>query len=65
MAWAYNDEISETIYQMKKQGFDCFKMKVGQSIEGDKERLSFIREVIGYDKKMMLDCNQFWGLMRP
>ncbi len=57
-----NDEISKTIHQMKKKGFDCFKMKVGQSIEGDKERLSFIREVIGYDKKMMLDCNQFWGV---
>ena len=57
-----NDEISKTIHDMKLQGFDCFKMKVGQNLEKDRERLEFIRDIIGNDSKMMLDCNQFWGV---
>ena len=37
-------------------------MKVGQNLEHDKERLRFIRSVIGHDAKMMVDCNQIWGV---
>jgi L-fuconate dehydratase len=55
-------EISETIKDMQDQGFDCFKMKVGQNLNHDKERLSFIRSIIGYESKLMVDCNQVWGV---
>ena len=57
-----DDEISNTIKLMQKQGFDSFKMKVGQDLVKDKERLRFIRKVIGDHSKLMLDCNQVWGV---
>ncbi len=55
-------EIAKTIRDMQNQGFDCFKMKVGQNLNHDKERLSFIRDIIGYESKLMVDCNQVWGV---
>ena len=57
-----DDEISKTINLMQDQGFDCFKVKVGQDIIQDKERLRFIRTIIGDHSKLMLDCNQVWGV---
>ena len=57
-----DEEISKTIKKMQGQGFDCFKMKVGQDLNHDKERLAFIRRIIGVEGKLMLDCNQLWGV---
>lgn len=57
-----DEEIIKTVTALKADGFDCFKMKVGQNLLQDKERLSFIRDVIGYDAKLMVDCNQIWGV---
>ena len=57
-----DEEIAKTIGIMQDQGFDCFKMKVGQNLDHDKERLSFIRGIIGYESKLMVDCNQVWGV---
>lgn len=57
-----DEEIIDTINQVRASGLDCFKMKVGQDIEFDKKRLAFIREVIGDDSKLMLDANQVWGV---
>ena len=56
-----DQQIIDTIDEMKKNGFDCFKMKVGQNIEEDKKRLKFIRSHIGEHAKLMLDANQIWG----
>ena len=57
-----NEEIIRTIHEMKDKGFDSFKMKVGQDLEQDRERLRFIRSIIGFEAKMMVDCNQLWGV---
>ena len=57
-----DDEISKNIYDMRDKGFDCFKIKVGQNLDHDRERLKFIRSIIGYEAKMMVDCNQVWGV---
>ncbi len=57
-----DNEIQETIQNMQKDGFDCFKMKVGQNIDHDVKRLNLIRNLIGPKSKLMLDCNQFWGV---
>lgn len=57
-----DDEIAKTIRDMQDQGFDCFKMKVGQDLGHDKERLGFIRSIIGDASKLMVDCNQVWGV---
>lgn len=57
-----DEEISNTISEMQSQGFDCFKMKVGQNLDQDKDRLAFIRSIIGDEGKLMVDCNQLWGV---
>jgi len=55
-------QILDTIEQMKAIGFDCFKMKVGEDLQHDLERLAFIRQAIGDESKLMLDANQFWSV---
>ena len=57
-----NRKILEKINELKANGFDAFKLKVGQDIKFDKARIQFIREAIGPDVKLMLDANQFWGV---
>ena len=57
-----DEQIIETVNQVKAAGLDCFKMKVGQDIDFDKKRLTFIREAIGPDARLMLDANQIWGV---
>jgi len=57
-----DQQIADTINEMKTFGFDCFKMKVGQDLQHDRERLRFIRKTIGDDALMMLDANQIWGV---
>ncbi len=57
-----DDQIIETVNQVKAAGLDCFKMKVGQDLDFDKRRLAFIREVIGDEARLMLDANQVWGV---
>ena len=57
-----DEQIIETVNQVKASGLDCFKMKVGQDLDFDKRRLAFIREAIGDDARLMLDANQVWGV---
>ena len=57
-----DQQIADTIAAMQTFGFDCFKMKVGQDLDHDRERLGFIREIIGDKALMMLDANQIWGV---
>lgn len=57
-----DQQISDTISEMKNEGFDAFKMKIGQNLEHDKERLAFIRKQIGENAKLMTDCNQVLGV---
>ncbi|MCH2662582.1 mandelate racemase/muconate lactonizing enzyme domain-containing protein, partial [bacterium] len=57
-----DEQIADTIAAMKAKGFDCFKMKVGQDVDHDRERLAFIRQTIGDEALMMTDANQIWGV---
>lgn len=57
-----DEQIVETVNMVKSSGLDCFKMKVGQDLDFDKKRLTFIREAIGSDARLMLDANQVWGV---
>ena len=43
-------------------GWDNFKIKVGADVEDDIRRARLIREEIGYDRKLMVDANQVWGV---
>jgi L-galactonate dehydratase len=47
---------------MLEEGFDKFKLKVWGSLEDDIRRLKIPRDVISYDKMLMIDANQVWSV---
>jgi len=57
-----DDKIIDTINEVKAVGFDSFKMKVGEDLQHDRERLAFIRNAIGESANLMLDANQVWSV---
>ncbi|MEM7812203.1 MAG: enolase C-terminal domain-like protein [Planctomycetota bacterium] len=57
----YSDEtIRNNCRQALAEGFEIFKLKVGDDLEDDKRRAAIIREEIGPDRKLMIDANQRW-----
>ena len=54
------DKMKGLLEETLAKGYRHFKLKVGTSVEDDRERLSIAREVIGYDKGniLMVDANQ-------
>jgi L-fuconate dehydratase len=40
-----------------EKGWNHFKIKVGGNIEDDVRRASIVREMIGYDRCLMMDAN--------
>lgn len=57
-----NEQILGTIQKLQQTGFDSFKLKVGQDLKADVERIAFMRDAIGDDQDLMVDANQFWGV---
>ena len=57
-----NNQKLKKINQLKNEGFNAFKLKVGQDIDFDLSRIQFIRENVDPDTLIMLDANQFWGV---
>jgi L-galactonate dehydratase len=53
-------KVTRLLKETLEEGYKYFKLKVGTSIEADKERLGLARSVIGYDKGnvLMVDANQ-------
>lgn len=43
-------------------GWSMFKIKVGRDIEDDVRRATIIREEIGWERKLMMDANQYWDV---
>lgn len=59
----YSDErMKELMTNMLDAGFDKFKLKVGGNLEDDKRRCRIARELMGFDKTLMLDANQVWSV---
>ena len=61
----YGEEKMKALLQETvDQGYRHFKLKVGTSIEQDRQRLRIARDVIGYDKGnvLMVDANQVWSV---
>ncbi|KAK7417625.1 hypothetical protein QQX98_004446 [Neonectria punicea] len=58
------NRMREVLEETIAEGYTVFKFKVGTSIEADRERLSAVREVLGYDKghQIMIDANQVWSV---
>jgi L-fuconate dehydratase len=44
------------------QGWTAFKMKVGQNLDDNAQRAALMREEIGWERKLMMDANQCWGV---
>ncbi|MCL4109589.1 UNVERIFIED_CONTAM: hypothetical protein GTU68_049182 [Idotea baltica] len=57
-----DQDILATIRKLQNQGFDSFKLKVGQNSDQDVQRISFMREAIGTSCQLMVDANQYWGV---
>ncbi|HZP86173.1 MAG TPA: mandelate racemase/muconate lactonizing enzyme family protein [Burkholderiales bacterium] len=56
-------ELRDEMQRLLAQGHTRFKAKVGGlSLEKDIERLEVIREVIGFERDMMVDVNRAWDL---
>lgn len=57
----YSDEKLRRLCQEAiDAGFDHIKLKVGRDLEDDIRRLRIAREVIGPERKLMIDANQIW-----
>lgn len=57
----YSDEkLARLCQEAVDQGFDHIKLKVGRNLEEDKRRLRIARDIIGPDRKLMIDANQTW-----
>lgn len=57
-----DEEILGTIRKLQCEGFDSFKLKVGQDSDRDVQRIQFMRDSIGDSSQLMVDANQFWGI---
>ena len=53
-------KMADDAVQIKNNGFEIIKVKVGGSKEQDVERIRMIREAVGYDIQIRIDANQGW-----
>jgi L-alanine-DL-glutamate epimerase-like enolase superfamily enzyme len=57
------DELVAQAGRWVDAGYDAVKVKVGRlRLEDDLERIAAVREVIGPDRRLMIDANQRWTL---
>jgi L-alanine-DL-glutamate epimerase-like enolase superfamily enzyme len=47
--------------ELVEQGFDTVKVKVGGKLEDDLARVRAVREVIGFERKLVIDANCGWS----
>ena len=45
-------------------GFNDFKLKVGSDVADDVRRCEIMRETIGWERNLMVDANQKWGVQQ-
>ena len=57
-----DDKLRELCRSNMERGWSNFKIKVGRSLEDDIRRCRIIREEIGWDRRLMIDANQVWGV---
>lgn len=56
------DKLRRLCREAVAEGWTHFKMKVGANLDDDVRRATLIREEIGWDRKLMMDANQVWGV---
>lgn len=55
-----DDKLRGLCQEAVDAGFDYLKLKVGRDLEDDIRRVRIAREVLGPDRKLMIDANQVW-----
>ncbi len=59
----YSDaKLQRLVGEAIAEGFTHIKLKVGASIEDDVRRCAIARDVMGPDRRLMVDANQVWGV---
>ncbi|XP_076682725.1 mitochondrial enolase superfamily member 1 [Andrena cerasifolii] len=59
----YSDQkVKDLCKKFLDLGFTSFKAKVGQDLNDDIKRCQLIRDMIGYENKLMVDANQIWDV---
>jgi len=48
-----NEKVKNLCSEYLASGFTAFKVKVGQNLEDDRRRCAMVREVIGWDNKLV------------
>lgn len=57
----YSEEkLARLCQEAVDQGFSHIKLKVGRDVEEDIRRVKIARDIIGPDRKLMIDANQVW-----
>ncbi|HET7099802.1 MAG TPA: L-fuconate dehydratase [Terriglobia bacterium] len=56
------DKLRQLCREAIAEGWTHFKMKVGANLDDDVRRATLIREEIGWERKLMMDANQVWGV---
>lgn len=57
-----DDKLRRLCQQAVDAGFKHVKLKVGRDREDDIRRLAIAREVLGPDRRLMIDANQVWDV---
>jgi len=57
-----DEQLRELCREAIAQGWSHFKMKVGIDPVDDARRAALLREMIGPDRKLMMDANQYWDV---
>lgn len=56
--------MKRVLQQTIDEGYTVFKFKVGSDVDLDRERLTAVRDILGYKKdyQIFLDANQVWSV---
>ena len=57
-----NETMIRLAHEAVAEGFRLIKLKVGGSIERDRERIKLVREAVGPDITLAIDANQVWDV---
>jgi L-fuconate dehydratase len=57
-----DDKLRRLCREAISEGFTHLKIKVGRDLQDDLRRCRIIREEIGYERKLMIDANQWWDV---
>lgn len=54
------DKLRRLAQEAVDAGYNHIKMKVGRDLDDDIRRLTIVREIMGWDRYLMIDANQVW-----